>query len=593
MERIIDIHVPDIGDFNDVQVVEVSVKPGDLVKAEQPLISLESNKATMEVPSPVAGSIVSVMLAVGDKVSQGTIIAKVELPASEQIATPRSVGSETKADDRSIEHLEQIDVVVIGGGPGGYSAAYRAADLGMNVAIVERHQTLGGVCLNVGCIPSKALLHVAAVKEEAEKLAEKGIRFSAAELDLDALRSFKYGTVKKLTDGLNQMSRARKVRVLNGVAKFISPHRLEIAMSDQSIQRIAFKKCIIATGSSAVKLSVFPEDRRIVTSTGALRLESIPKRMLIVGAGIIGLEMATVYSALGAKVDLVERLPHILAGVDREAVKIWQSRNAHRFEHIDLNAAVVSARAETDGVTVDIDGATKVTRSYDLVLQSTGRSPNSSGLGLETIGVEQDPKGFIVVNGRMQTNVPHIFAIGDVAGAPMLAHKAVHEGHIAAEVASGLKTSFDARIVPNVAYTSPEIAWVGAMEHGATVVSAPRLVSAKFPWAASGRALASGASYGMTKLVFDEASHRIVGGVIVGPHAGDMIGEICVAIEMGADAIDISKTIHPHPTFGETIGMAAEVYENVCTDLLPSTRAHRKQTDHSMSHGAGIQRDRW
>lgn len=580
MERIIDIHVPDIGDFSEVQVVEVSVKPGDLVKAEQPLISLESDKATMEVPSPVAGSIVSVMLAVGEKVSQGTIIAKVELPASEGIVTPHSVGSETEAGDKSIENPEQIDVVVIGGGPGGYSAAYRAADLGMNVAIVERHQTLGGVCLNVGCIPSKALLHVAAVKEEAEKIADKGIRFGAAKLDIDELRSFKDGTIKKLTDGLNQMSRARKVRVLNGVAKFISLHRLEIALSDRSIQRIEFKKCIIATGSSPVKLGVFPEDRRIVTSTGALQLESIPKRMLIVGAGIIGLEMATVYSALGAKVDLVERSPHILAGIDREAVKIWQSQNAHRFEHIDLNAGVVSARAESNGVIVEIGGATKVTRSYDLVLQSTGRSPSSSGLGLETAGVERDGKGFVVVNNRMQTNISHIFAIGDVAGAPMLAHKAVHEGHVAAEAVAGLKTSFDARIVPNVAYTNPEIAWVGAMEHDAMVSPTQRLVSAKFPWAASGRAIASGASYGMTKLVFDEVTHRIVGGVIVGPHAGDMIGEICVAIEMGADAIDISKTIHPHPTFGETIGVAAEVYENVCTDLLPSTRAHRKRTDH-------------
>ncbi len=579
MKRIIDIPVPDIGDFSEVQVVEVSVKPGDLVKAEQPLISLESDKATMEVPSPVAGFIVEMMLAVGDKVSQGAIIAKVELPASEQIATSRSVGSETEAPDQSIENLEQIDVVVIGGGPGGYSAAYRAADLGMNVAIVERHQTLGGVCLNVGCIPSKALLHIAAVKEEAEKIVDKGIRFGPAELDIDALRSFKDGTVKKLTDGLNHMARARNVRVLNGVAKFISLHHLEIALSDGSTQRIAFKKCIIATGSSAVKLGVFPEDPRIVTSTGALWLESIPKRMLIVGAGIIGLEMATVYSALGATVDLVERLPHMLAGVDREAVKTWQSRNAHRFGHIDLNAAVVSARAETDGVSVEIDGGTKVTRSYDLVLQSTGRSPNSSGLGLEVIGVVQDDKGFVVVNDRMQTNKSHIFAVGDVVGAPMLAHKAVHQGHVAAEVASGVKTSFDAKIVPNVAYTNPEIAWVGTMEQDATTASGPRLVSAKFPWAASGRALASGVSYGMTKLIFNEATHRIVGGVIVGPHAGDMIGEICLAIEMGADAIDIGKTIHPHPTFGETIGMAAEVYENVCTDLLPNKKAHQKRMD--------------
>jgi dihydrolipoamide dehydrogenase len=475
---------------------------------------------------------------------------------------------------------ELLDLVVIGGGPGGYSAAYRAADLGMNVAIVERYATLGGVCLNVGCIPSKALLHVAGVKEEVEKIAERGIHFGPAKVNLNALRAFKDGTVKILTDGLSRMAGARNVRIVSGVAKFVSTHRLEISQPDGTVRHIEFRKCIIATGSSAIKLDAFPKDGRIVTSTGALKLDRIPRRMLIIGAGIIGLEMATVYSALGAQIDLVERLPHILPGVDPDAVKIWKSRNIHRFGCIDLNASVRSAQAKSDGVAVEIQGTETVTRSYDLVLQSVGRAPNSSNLGFEIAGVERDAKGFVVVNKKMQTNIPHIFAIGDVAGAPMLAHKAVHEGHVAAEVAAELKASFDAKLVPNVAYTNPEIAWVGAMEHDAPASPVQRLVSAKFPWAASGRAVASDASYGMTKLIFDDESRRIVGGVIVGPHAGDMIGEVCLAIEMGADAIDIGKTIHPHPTLGETIGIAAEVYENVCTDLMPSTKTKPGRVSH-------------
>jgi dihydrolipoamide dehydrogenase len=569
MTRVIDIAVPDIGDFQDVQVVEVLVKNGDPISEEHGLIVVESDKATMEIPSPIAGSIVAVLVKAGDKVSRGSVIAKAELVVPD--ASTVAVQSKTNGPAMSDPSVDAFDLVVIGGGPGGYSAAYRAADLGLRVAMIERFRALGGVCLNVGCIPSKALLHLAAIKEEAERIADKGIRFGSLELDVDALRGFKDRTVKKLTDGLNQMARARNVRVINGSAKFASSNRLAIELDTGAFQPVDFKQCIIATGSSANKLSVFPDDDRIVTSTGALQLRTVPKRMLVVGAGIIGLEMATVYSALGTQIDLVERMPKILSDVDPEAVRIWQSRNAHRFQHIDLDARVESAVADVEGVSVEIGGAKRERRSYDLVLQSAGRSPNSAGLGLETVGVKCDANGFVAVDKQMRTNVRHIFAIGDVAGNPMLAHKAVHEGHVAAEAAAGLKSYFDAKIVPNVAYTDPEVAWVGIMEHEAASLGRS-VKSAKFPWSASGRAVASGASYGMTKLLIDPETHRIVGGVIVGPHAGDMIGEICLAIEMGADAIDVGKTIHPHPTLGETIGLAAEVYEGVCTDVLPSTK---------------------
>lgn len=575
MERTVKIEVPDIGDFKEVEIVDVLVAAGDVVAAEQALITVESDKATLEIPSPAAGRIASVLLKVGDKVSKGAAIATLVPADAERADEP--IGAPVKAAGEG--GGGQFDLVVIGGGPGGYSAAYRAADLGLKVAIVERHETLGGVCLNVGCIPSKALLHIAAVKEEAERISDKGVRFSKAVIDLDALRAYKNGTVKKLTDGLSQMAGARNVTVIRGVAQFESAQCLTVTDAEGATHRMAFDSCIIATGSSAVKLGVFPDDKRVVTSTGALRLDAIPERMLVVGAGIIGLEMATVYSALGARIDVVERLSDMLAGLDPDAIKIWRSRNNHRFGAIDLNASVTSAKAGPDGIAVQIVGAKDTSRSYDLVLQSAGRLPNSADLGLETIGIACDARGFVTVDAQMRTNVPHIFAIGDVAGGPMLAHKAVHEGHVAAEAAAGHKSFFDAKLVPNVAYTDPEIAWVGEMEGAAGVAPlGRRSKSAKFPWAASGRAIASGAAYGMTKLIFDEETHRIIGGVIVGPHAGDMIGEICLAIEMGADAIDIGKTIHPHPTLGETIGMAAEIYEGVCTDTLPSSRKSLKRS---------------
>ncbi|PZA11534.1 dihydrolipoyl dehydrogenase [Rhodopseudomonas palustris] len=573
MQQTDEIRVPDIGDFRDVEVVEVHVKAGDVVAREQALITVESDKATLEIPSPIAGVIASVAMRVGDKVSQGAIIGKAAASATEEMRPQAETVEKNGADtgrDGAADHM-RYDLVVIGGGPGGYSAAYRAADLGLNTAIVERYDTLGGVCLNVGCIPSKALLHVAAVKEEAERIADAGIRFAAPDIDLQALRDFKNGTVKKLTDGLSRMAAARRVAIIRGTAAFVSANQIEVATEGTRPRRIAFGQCIIATGSSAVRLPMLPDDERIVTSTGALAMRSIPKRMLVIGAGIIGLEMATVYSALGAKIDVVERLPNMLAGVDADAVKIWRSRNAHRFEHIDLASSVSTAEVTPNGILVGISGASPRTGSYDLVLQSAGRVPNTGELGLENIDVAVVPKGFITVDEQMRTTAPNIFAIGDIVGGPMLAHKAVHEGHVAAEVAAGKPTAFDAKIVPNVAYTDPEIAWVGKSERD-VLESGGKIRSAKFPWAASGRAIASGASYGMTKLFFDAEANRIVGGVIVGPHAGDMIAEVCLAIEMGADAIDIGKTIHPHPTLGETIGMAAEVYEGACTDILPVAR---------------------
>lgn len=565
-----EIRVPDIGGFRDVEVVEVHVRPSDVVAREQALITVESDKATLEIPSPIAGVITSISLHVGGRVSQGAMIGTAS--ASDEAGAHSETVSADQADagQRATDHA-RYDLVVIGGGPGGYSAAFRAADLGLRTAIVERYGTLGGVCLNVGCIPSKALLHIAAVKEEAERIADLGIRFGAPQIDLQALRACKDGVVTKLTDGLSQMAAARRVTVIRGSAKFISATQLEVAGEGAISQQIDFGQCIIATGSRAVQLAVLPKDARVVTSTGALALRSIPGSMLVIGAGIIGLEMATVYNALGAKIDLVERLPDILAGVDADAVKIWRSRNAHRFGHIDLESSVSTAAVTPDGVTVGITGASVQTRSYDLVLQSAGRVPNSGELGLERIGVAIDPNSFIQVDEQMRTTVRNVFAIGDVVGGSMLAHKAVHEGHVAAEVAAGKPAAFTAKIVPNVAYTDPEIAWVGKSERD-VAESGGKIRSAKFPWAASGRAIASGASYGMTKLLFDVETDRIVGGVIVGPHAGDMIGEICLAIEMGADAIDIGKTIHPHPTLGETIGMAAEVHEGICTDLPPIAR---------------------
>ncbi len=566
---IVEIRVPPLGDFKDVPVVELFLSKGMSIAIEQSMLTVESDKATMDVPSPVAGTIVDVLVAVGDKISEGTLLAKAEVSQRDEASTPPAAATPAAAAQQNDLPADTVDVVVIGGGPGGYSAAFRAADLGLKTVLVERYETLGGVCLNVGCIPSKALLHLAAVKEEAETLGRHGIDFGNATIDIAKVRDYKSSVVRKLTDGLAGMARARKVEVVTGTATFGGPNTLRIAGNERATE-ITFRNCIVAAGSSAVKLPMLPDDPRVVTSTGALRLESVPKRMLVIGGGIIGLEMATVYSALGSRVDVVERLDGLLAGVDRDLVAIWLKQNGHRFDRIMTETTVEAAAAKKDGIEVSFSGKVDETLTYDLVLQAPGRRPNGEQLGLEAVGLSTE-KGFIPVNREMRTAVGNIFAIGDIVGQPMLAHKAVHQGHVAAEVAAGHKAGFDTDLVPSVCYTSPEIAWVGMTEERATK-DALKVKVARFPWAASGRAIANGADYGMTKLIFSEETGRIIGGAIIGPSAGDMIGEVCLAIEMGADAIDVGRTIHPHPTLGETIGCAAEVALGVCTDLPPVRR---------------------
>ncbi|MDP1652323.1 MAG: dihydrolipoyl dehydrogenase [Rhodocyclaceae bacterium] len=471
----------------------------------------------------------------------------------------------------------QTDMLVLGAGPGGYSAAFRSADLGMQTVLVERYATLGGVCLNVGCIPSKALLHVAAVIEEAQHVSVAGVTFAVPQVEIDKLRLHKAKVVGKLTGGLAGMAKARKVEVVRGYGHFLDANHLEVEVTTGTAQEktgekkvIKFQKCIIAAGSAAVHLPFIPRDPRIVDSTGALELKVTPQKMLVIGGGIIGLEMATVYSTLGARVDVVEMLDGLMQGPDRDAVKVWEKQNSHRFDKVMLKTKTVAVDAKDDGLWVTFEGeaAPAEPQRYDLILQAAGRSPNGRKIAADKAGVIVNERGFIPVDSQMRTNVPHIFAIGDIVGQPMLAHKAVHEAHVAAEAAAGQKAYFDATVIPGVAYTHPEIAWVGLGEDEAKKAGR-KIEVAKFPWAASGRAIANGADYGFTKLVFDAETHRIVGGTIVGPSAGDMIGEICLAIEMGADAVDIGKTIHPHPTLGESIGMAAEMAHGSCTDLPP------------------------
>ena len=581
----IEVKVPDIGDFKDVPVIEILVKPGDTVKAEDSLITLESDKATMDVPSPAAGVVKEIKLKPGDKVSQGSLILTLEAvataatsdaaakpaPATPAAATPTPASGAADSE---------CAMLVLGAGPGGYSAAFRAADLGMDTVIVERYATLGGVCLNVGCIPSKALLHVAAVIEEAGHGADFGVEFAPAKIDIDKLRAYKTKVVAKLTTGLAGMAKGRRVRVVRGVGHFLDANRIEIEVTSGDGQEktgakqvIRFKQCIIAAGSQAVHLPFLPEDPRIVDSTGALELRAVPKRMLVIGGGIIGLEMATVYSVLGAGIDVVEMLDGLMQGPDRDLVKVWEKQNAQRFASVMLKTKVTACAARDDGLWVTFEGgeAPAEAQRYDLILQATGRSPNGRKIGADAAGVAVDERGFIPVDSQMRTSAGHIFAIGDVVGQPMLAHKAVHEGHVAAEAAAGQKSHFDALVIPGVAYTHPEVAWVGLGEDEAKKLER-KVEAAKFPWAASGRAIANGAEYGFTKLIFDAETRRIVGGGIVGPGAGDMIGEIALAIEMGCDAEDIGKTIHPHPTLGETIGLAAEVAHGSCTDLPAARR---------------------
>ena len=591
----IEVKVPDIGDFKDVPVIEILVRPGDAVQAEDPLVTLESDKATMDVPSPVAGTVTEVRLKVGDKVSEGTTVALVRVgaaavapaPATPSVATTPAAAPTAPtapAPSAAANFAGKADVVtemlVLGAGPGGYSAAFRSADLGLKTVLVERYATLGGVCLNVGCIPSKALLHTAAVIDESAALAHHGVVFQAPTIDIDKLRGFKESVIKKLTGGLAGMAKARKVEIVRGYGAFLDANHVEVEVTEGSGQDktgakkvVRFQKCIIAAGSQAVRLPFMPEDPRVIDSTGALELKGAPKRLLVIGGGIIGLEMATVYSALGTSIDVVEMLDGVMAGADRDLVKVWEKKNAHRFDRIMLKTKTVSAEAKADGIWVKFEGekAPADAQCYDLVLVAVGRSPNGNKIAAAKAGVAVTDRGFIPVDKQMRTNVAHIFAIGDIVGQPMLAHKAVHEAHVAAENAAGHKAFFDARQIPSVAYTDPEVAWAGKTEDQCKAEGID-YGKAVFPWAASGRAIANGRDEGFTKLLFDKATHRIVGGAIVGTHAGDLIGEICLAVEMGADPVDIGKTIHPHPTLCESIGMAAEVFEGVCTDLPPQKK---------------------
>jgi len=615
----IDIQVPDIGDFDEVAVIELLVKPGDTVKVEQSLLTVESDKASMEIPSSHAGVVKELRVKLGDKVKQGSVVLVLEGEgaAAASASATAAAPAPTSAPAAAVAPVAatavpapvassfggsadiECDVLVLGGGPGGYSAAFRAADLGLKVVVVERYATLGGVCLNVGCIPSKALLHVAAVMDEVAHMADLGVDFGAPAVNIDKLRGHKEKVIGKLTGGLAAMAKMRKVTTVRGLGQFVGANHLEVLETSGTAQEqtgskkvIAFKRAIIAAGSQAVRLPFMPNDPRVVDSTGALALKEVPKRMLILGGGIIGLEMGTIYSTLGARLDVVEMMDGLMQGADHDLVKIWQKMNAKRFDNIMLKTKTVSARALPEGIEVTFEsaepgGTAPAPQVYDLVLQAVGRTPNGKKLAAEKAGVAVTDRGFINVDIQMRTNVPHIFAIGDIVGQPMLAHKAVHEAHVAAEVIAGelqgnkelASAAFNARVIPSVAYTDPEVAWVGLTEDQAKAQGI-KVKKGLFPWTASGRAIANGRDEGVTKLLFDDSPEvhangghgKILGGGMVGTHAGDMIGEIALAIEMGADAVDIGKTIHPHPTLGESIGMAAEVAHGSCTDLPPSKK---------------------
>jgi dihydrolipoamide dehydrogenase len=569
--------IPDLGDFEDVEVIEVVASPGDEVAVEDPLITLETDKATMDVPAEQAGTIVSVDVSVGDRVSKGGPLVTIEpVDADAPAAAAEETSADTAADTRrmSVQEIKaatqpagnathNAQLVVIGAGPGGYTAAFRAADLGMDVILVERWPDLGGVCLNVGCIPSKALLHAAKVIDDAAAMADHGVVFGEPEIDAEKLRGWKNEVIGNLTGGLATIAKQRKVRVIQATAKFESAHRLSLD-NDETID---FEHCIIAAGSEPIMLPDLPDDPRIVDSTGALELAPLPKRLLVVGGGIIGLEMACVYSALGTEVSVVELLDQLMPGTDKDLLRPFTKIVKDRYESIMLKTRVTGMRATVPGIEVSFEGEDAPSVGvYDRVLVAIGRRANGDKLDAAKAGVNVDERGLIPVDKQMRTNVPHIFAIGDLAGGPMLAHKATHEAKVAAEVASGEKSYFDARTIPSVAYTDPEVAWVGLTE---TEAKAQGIAyeKAQFPWAASGRALSLGRSEGFTKLLFDPATERVLGGAIVGPHAGDLIAEIGLAVEMGADATDISLTIHPHPTLSETVAFSAEAFEGTLTDL--------------------------
>jgi len=576
-----DIQVPDIGDFSDVPVVSILVNVGDTVAVEDPLLELESDKATMEVPAPVAGVIKAIKVAEGDKVSMGSVIMVIDADGAAEAPAPKAqaptaaptataaTGTTTGPGDIHAE------VVVLGSGPGGYTAAFRAADLGKKVVLIEKDPTLGGVCLNVGCIPSKALLHVAKVLTEASDMSAHGVTFAKPDIDLDALRFWKDSVVGQLTGGLDGLAKGRKVTTLRGMGTFTGPNMIEVTGEDGT-KTISFDQCIIAAGSEPVELPFIPhDDPRVLDSTGALELHDIPKRMLILGGGIIGLEMACVYDALGSKITVVEFMDQLMPGADKDMVKPLHTRIGKRYENIMLKTKVTAMEAQKTGlkVTFENDKGEVTTDTFDKVLVSVGRRPNGKLINAEAAGVAVDERGFIAVDNQQRTGVPHIFAIGDVVGQPMLAHKAVHEGKVAAEVCAGQKRAFDALVIPSVAYTDPEVAWVGVTETEAKA-KGMKIGKGVFPWAASGRALSNARSEGMTKVIFDPSDDRVIGAAIVGTNAGDLIAEVALAIEMGCDATDLGHTIHPHPTLSETVNFAAEMFEGTITDLMPPKKRH-------------------
>ena len=591
----IEVKVPDIGDYSDVPVIEVLVAVGDTVQKDQGLVTLESDKATLEVPSSAAGVVKEIKVKLGDTLSEGAVVVVLDTegaaeapakaaapapaaPASKPPVTPsHRAPAEPAAPKPALSSGKPADIecemVVLGSGPGGYTAAFRAADVGLDTVLVERYASLGGVCLNVGCIPSKALLHAAAVIDEVAHAGDFGVEFGKPTITLDKLRAYKEKVVNQLTKGLAGMAKQRKVRNVQGVGKFVSANELEITAADGSTQLLRFQKCIIAAGSQAVKLPNFPwDDKRVMDSTDALELAEVPGSLLVVGGGIIGLEMATVYSALGSKVTVVEFMDQLMPGADKDLVKPLADRLKRQGIDVHLKTKASGVTADAKGITVTFEAAEEgqapalAQGTFDRVLVAVGRSPNGKKIDAEKAGVQVTDRGFIPVDRQMRTNVPHIFAIGDIVGNPMLAHKATHEGKLAAEVAAGHKKEWVARVIPSVAYTNPEIAWVGVTETEAKAKGL-KVGVAKFPWAASGRAIGIGRTAGFTKLIFDEETHRIIGGAIVGVHAGDLLAEIGLAIEMGAEAEDIGHTIHAHPTLSESVAMASEIYDGTITDL--------------------------
>ena len=593
----IDLVVPDLGNFDEVSIVDVLVKVGDKVEIETPLVTLETDKATMDVPSTAVGTITEVLVQKGGKIGKGGLIARVEGSAAAPVAgksaaapapapakatapapqaapaTPRPAAPPPAAPKPSrplkpdVPHDRETQLLVLGAGPGGYTAAFRAADLGLKVTLIERWPMLGGVCLNVGCIPSKALLHAAKVIDEVGEMAHHGVEFGAPKVDLTKLLAWKNSVVRKLVGGLSVLAKQRKVEVVQGVGKFASPHVMEVTGDDGKVQKIRFDQCIIAAGSEPIKLPFIPDDPRVIDSTGALELGGVPKRLLVIGGGIIGLEMATVYSSLGAKLSVVELTGQLMPGADPDLVRPLEKRLKARYEQILLNTKVTGCTAKPDGLAVDFEDANgKRTDVFDRVLVAVGRSANGKRIGLENADIDVSDRGIIPVDKQMRTNLPHVFAIGDLVPGPMLAHKAMHEAKVAAEVAAGQKSYFDARVIPSVAYTDPEVAWVGLTETEAKKNNVPYKVG-KFPWAASGRSLALGRDEGFSKLLFDPADHRVLGGGMVGPNAGELVAEVALAIEMGADSHDIGLTIHPHPTLSETVALSAEVFEGTITDL--------------------------